>query len=88
MVVVAWFVMRTGSQPALRVLSAGSAIIAASSAVWVVESTDASRAVLAFGLLGFAINGVQTSLYAVAAHLYPDAIRTTGLSAAIAVGVS
>jgi MFS family permease len=46
----------------------------------------ASRAVLAFGLLGFAINGVQPSLYTVSAHLYPDAVWTTGLGAAIAVG--
>lgn len=77
--VVAWFIIRTGPQPPLLVLIAGSAIIAASGAVWVVESTDASHDVLAFRLLGFAINGVKTTSHAVAANLYPDAIQTTGL---------
>lgn len=38
------------------------------------------------GVVGAAINGVQTALYALAAHVYPTAIRATGVGAAVAFG--
>lgn len=37
-------------------------------------------------LLGLAVNGVQTTLYALASHLYPAALRGRGVGAALAVG--
>lgn len=85
-VLAAWFIMAIGSRRSLITLCAVAVIVAAVSAVWVVGSTDAARAVLAFGILGFAINGVQTTLFAVAAHVYPDAIRATGVGAALGIG--
>lgn len=42
--------------------------------------------VLALGVMGGAINGVQTLLYALAAHVYPTAVRATGVGSASAVG--
>ena len=85
-VLAAGFIMQIGSRRSLLTLSAIALIIAAFSAVWVVGSGDAGRAVLALGALGFAINGVQTTLFAVAAHVYPEEIRATGVGAALGIG--
>lgn len=37
-------------------------------------------------LTGAAINGVQTTMYALAAHVYPGAVRATGVGSAVAFG--
>jgi len=37
-------------------------------------------------LTGGLINAVQTTMYALAAHIYPSAVRATGVGAASAVG--
>ena len=39
-----------------------------------------------FSLLGFCINGVQTTLFAVAATFYPTKVRATGVGIALGVG--
>ena len=38
------------------------------------------------GLSGAAINAIQTTLYALAAHVYPTIVRATGVGTAVAVG--
>ena len=42
--------------------------------------------ILALGLLGGFVNGVQTTLYALAAHIYPVGIRASGVGAASSIG--
>ena len=42
--------------------------------------------VLMFILLGGTLNAVQTTMYALAAHVYPTEIRSTGIGTAVAVG--
>ena len=37
-------------------------------------------------LTGAMINGVQTTMYALAAHVYPTAVRATGVGTAVAFG--
>jgi len=37
-------------------------------------------------LSGGLLNGVQTTMYALAAHVYPTPIRSTGVGLAVAVG--
>jgi AAHS family 4-hydroxybenzoate transporter-like MFS transporter len=37
---------------------------------------------------GGLINGVQTTMYALAAHVYPAAMRATGVGAAVSIGRS
>ena len=37
-------------------------------------------------LTGGLLNGVQTTMYALAAHVYPTPIRSTGVGLAVAVG--
>jgi AAHS family 4-hydroxybenzoate transporter-like MFS transporter len=39
-----------------------------------------------FILTGGLVNAVQTTMYALAAHVYPTDIRGTGIGAAVAVG--
>ena len=38
------------------------------------------------GITGAAINAIQTTLYALAAHVYPTAVRATGVGTAVAFG--
>ena len=44
------------------------------------------RLVAMFVLLGGALNAVQTTMYALAANVYPTEIRGTGIGTAVAVG--
>ncbi len=37
-------------------------------------------------LAGAFVNGVQTTMYALVAHIYPTDIRSTGVGTAVAVG--
>jgi AAHS family 4-hydroxybenzoate transporter-like MFS transporter len=41
---------------------------------------------LLLGATGGLINAVQTTMYALAAHVYPTAVRATGVGAAAAIG--
>ena len=42
--------------------------------------------VIMLGITGAAINGIQTTLYALAAHVYPTTVRATGVGTAVAFG--
>jgi MFS transporter, AAHS family, 4-hydroxybenzoate transporter len=42
--------------------------------------------ILMIGITGGSINAVQTTMYALAAHVYPTAVRVTGVGSASAVG--
>ena len=42
--------------------------------------------ILLLAVVGSAINGVQTTMYALAAHVYPTGIRATGVGSAVAFG--
>lgn len=42
--------------------------------------------IVALGVHGFFVNAVQTTMYALAAHVYPTAFRATGVAAALTVG--
>jgi AAHS family 4-hydroxybenzoate transporter-like MFS transporter len=37
-------------------------------------------------LIGACVGGVQTTMYALAAHIYPTDVRSTGVGTAVAVG--
>jgi AAHS family 4-hydroxybenzoate transporter-like MFS transporter len=47
---------------------------------------DHTLLLAAIGLNGLLANAVQTSMYALAAHVYPTAVRASGLAYAAAVG--
>ena len=45
-----------------------------------------SSLIVMFILLGGTLNAVQTTMYALAANVYPTEIRSTGIGTAVAVG--
>ena len=85
-VLAAWFIMRLGSRRTLLAMSGAGCLIALVTGLAVIGRGDAASAVAAFALIGFSVSGVQTTLFALAAHVYPDAIRATGVGAAVGIG--
>src|SRR5262249_51385397 len=66
-----------------------SAVAVGCSLVMAAMPVDPERAfglIAMFALTGGLLNAVQTTMYALAAHVYPTAIRATGVGTAVAVG--
>lgn len=62
-------------------------VVAAGLAVWVLGRTQAGAPIeAAMAVAGFCIVGVQTMLFALASHAYPDHLRATGVGAALGIG--
>jgi MFS transporter, AAHS family, 4-hydroxybenzoate transporter len=77
---------RLGSRLTMLAMTAGAiagSLLLASTTV-ADQSTSAVLAML--GWTGGLINAVQTTMYALAAHVYPAGIRATGVGTAVAVG--
>ncbi|MCE2714688.1 MAG: MFS transporter [Acidibacter sp.] len=77
---------RYGSRKPLALMAG---LAAALSVVFLLGDFDGASTELVLvllALLGGCINGVQTTLYALAAHLYPAPIRATGIGAASSIG--
>jgi len=79
-------IMRLGSRLTMLVMAAGALAGAIVLALMPIgpESAGAVLAMLAW--TGGLINAVQTTMYALAAHIYPTAVRATGVGTAVAVG--
>ena len=52
----------------------------------ITATSNALPIVVMLGITGAAINAIQTTLYALAAHVYPTAVRATGVGTAVAFG--
>ena len=52
----------------------------------ITAASDTVQIVVMLGITGGMINAVQTTMYALAAHVYPTTIRATGVGTALAVG--
>ncbi len=80
-------IARIGSRPTMLGLSAaavaGAFVLAF---VPIVPRAAALPIVLMLGVTGAAINATQTTLYALAAHVYPTSVRATGVGTAVAFG--
>lgn len=83
----AWLIGHKGSRGPMTVMAIGGV---AGAAAMLVTPLDPSQPhlllILILGIEGAFINGVQTTLYALAAHVYPTAIRATGVGSATSVG--
>jgi MFS transporter, AAHS family, 4-hydroxybenzoate transporter len=79
-------IMRIGSRVTMLVMAAGAvagALVLASMPI----GTQSAFAVLAMlAWTGGLINAVQTTMYALGAHVYPTAVRATGVGTAVAFG--
>jgi AAHS family 4-hydroxybenzoate transporter-like MFS transporter len=79
-------IMRLGSRLTMLFMAAG-AIAGAIALSFMPIGMQSSGAVLAMlAWTGGLINAVQTTMYALAAHVYPTAVRATGVGTAVAVG--
>ena len=77
---------RFGSRGPLAVMASMAAV--QSTVFWLgdIDRAPTEWLLIMLALLGGCINGVQTTLYALAAHLYPAPIRATGIGAASSIG--
>ncbi len=78
---------RVGSRRTMLALAAGGVVSAASMAWLPISRSSPTLPIIAMiGLVGGLTNAVQTTLYALAAQVYPTAVRATGVGSAAAVG--
>jgi AAHS family 4-hydroxybenzoate transporter-like MFS transporter len=82
----AFAVQRLGSRVAMLGMSLAAVASAALLAVWPLDPSHTFHLFMLILLTGGLANGVQTTMYALAAHIYPTAIRSTGVGTAVAVG--
>jgi MFS transporter, AAHS family, 4-hydroxybenzoate transporter len=80
-------IARRGSKPTMLVLSGGAAASALGMAALPIVAGAAPLPIIAMlALTGCLINAVQTTMYALGAHVYPTSVRATGVGTAVAVG--
>jgi len=82
-VLVAMSVSRFGSRHTLRVVGIGA--IVTTMAMGFVAPTDVTALLMLMALAGGCILGMQVCMYAVAANVYPTAVRSTGVGWASAI---
>src|SRR5262249_48388586 len=86
-VVGAMAIARFGSKPTMLTMAGAAAASAfALRAMPVAAGSDPLPMVVMLGVTGCLINGVQTTMSALAAHAYPTAVRATGVGSAVAFG--
>ncbi len=85
-IVGALIIQRLGSRITMLSLSGISVASAFVMAAMPLDPQNTFRLVAMFVLLGGALNAVQTTMYALAANVYPTEIRGTGIGTAVAVG--
>jgi AAHS family 4-hydroxybenzoate transporter-like MFS transporter len=83
----ALIIARIGSRPTMLAMTAGAIAGAlAMSMMRIGGGASPGVVILMLGITGGLINAVQTTMYALAAHVYPTMARATGVGSAVAVG--
>jgi AAHS family 4-hydroxybenzoate transporter-like MFS transporter len=77
---------RLGSRITMLVLAAGATLSAAAMGVIRIDASTATLVVIMLAVTGGFINAVQTTMYALAAQIYPTEVRATGVGTAVAFG--
>jgi AAHS family 4-hydroxybenzoate transporter-like MFS transporter len=85
-IVGALVIMRLGSRLTMLLMAAGAVAGAAVLATMPIGPQSAVAVVAMLAWTGGLINAVQTTMYALAAHVYPTAVRATGVGTAVAFG--
>ncbi len=86
-IIAALLIQRLGSRIIMLIvalIAIGGAL--AMSAMQINAAASAAGILAMLGLTGGAINAVQATLYALAAHIYPTEVRATGVGAAATIG--
>jgi AAHS family 4-hydroxybenzoate transporter-like MFS transporter len=80
-------IARFGSKPTMLSMAAAAVVCAAVlSLMPMTRLSSVAPIIVLLTLTGAMINAVQTTMYALAAHLYPTAIRARGVGIAVAIG--
>ena len=79
-------IQRLGSRVTMLGMSGLSIAIAFAVAAMPLDPQNSFTLIIMFVLLGGLLNAVQTTMYALAANVYPTEIRGTGIGTAVAVG--
>jgi AAHS family 4-hydroxybenzoate transporter-like MFS transporter len=77
---------RLGSRITMLVLAAGATLSAAVMGFLHIDASTATLVVIMLAITGGFINAVQTTMYALAAQIYPTEVRATGVGTAVAFG--
>lgn len=85
-VLAAVVIQRVGSRLAMLGMAAAAVICGSLLAFVPLEPSRATTLLFVILLAGAFVNGVQTTMYALVAHIYPTEIRSTGIGTAVAVG--
>jgi AAHS family 4-hydroxybenzoate transporter-like MFS transporter len=67
-------------------MAAGGVLCGGILAGWPLDPATTTGFMAMLLLTGGLLNGVQTTMYALAAHVYPTSIRSTGVGTAVAFG--
>lgn len=80
-------ITRFGSRVTMLTMAAGAVACAAVlSLMPITQHSSVAPIIVMLTLTGGMINAVQTTMYALAAHVYPTAIRASGVGIAVAIG--
>ena len=85
-ILAALIIQRLGSRVTMLGMSAAAVAAALIMAVMPLDPRDTPGLMVMFVITGALLNGVQTTMYALAAHVYPTRLRSTGVGAAAAFG--
>jgi AAHS family 4-hydroxybenzoate transporter-like MFS transporter len=85
-IIGALMIQRLGSRLTMLGMSAGAVACSLVMAGIPLDPTDTFLLMVMFALTGGLLNAVQTTMYALAANVYPTEIRSTGVGTAVAVG--
>jgi MFS transporter, AAHS family, 4-hydroxybenzoate transporter len=85
-IIGALMIQRLGSRITMLGMSAAAVVCAMIMAGIPLDPTDTFLLMSMFALTGGLLNAVQTTMYALAANVYPTDIRSTGVGTAVAVG--
>ena len=77
-------IARLGSKQVMLTLAGGAVVVGVLMANLTIGAGDTTMVMLV--LLGAMINAVQVTMYALAAHVYPAAVRATGVGSAASFG--
>ena len=79
-------VQRIGSRVAMLSMTMVAVVCGGLLSLWPLDPARATGLLVMILLAGAGVGGVQTTMYALAAHIYPTEIRSTGVGTAVAVG--